>query len=293
MSSDDPVANHLKQEINKTGMPLEIRISSILDKNWSFVTNQDTFYDRETKKLREIDICAFNKPKRFQNLEVETTFVVECKKSEAFAWVFFTRPFKFNIESVAGHYLDEVQMASKNVERTEIMRIILQNTSLHYNKESKVAVTFEAFKIGDIQRGQFREQHSEINEAREQLKSYVDWAMEQDIKERVSIIPYTIEMYFPCIVFRGLLYEAEVEGEDVKLKPTKHLVLRTLYKSPYTVYEKNLLIDVVSEQYFEEYQKLICDDIANLEQTISSRADDINTRVTEIVSLLESAHKER
>jgi hypothetical protein len=293
MVFDEPYIRYLKDEINKTGKPLEIKISSIIDKRWQNVSNQDTFYDREARKLREIDICASDPPKRLQNLELDANLIVECKRSEAFSWVFFTRPFNFEIEDIAGQYVDEVQMAAKNTERTEIMQMILGKTRLHYQNIERKAVTFDAFKTGDARKSQFREGQNEIHEAREQLKSYIDWAIEQDVKERIPLIPYTIEMYFPCIVFRGSMYEAVVENDDVKLNKARHLILTTLYKSPYSIYEKNLLIDVVSEEYFTDYQELIRENINNLEKTIDANSETISSRITEIVTLLESASKGR
>ena len=89
------------------------------------------------------------------------------------------------------------------------------------------------------------------------------------------------------------MFEAIVENDDIKLERTKHLILTTLYKSPYSIYEKNLLIDVVSEEYFNDYQELIRKDISNLEQTISANAKAIGSRITEIVTLLESASKSK
>lgn len=89
MTSDESNIRYLENEIKKTGKPLEIRISDILDRRqWKSITNQDTFYDRETRKLREIDVCASDGPARIQNLELEASLIVECKKSEAFSWAF-------------------------------------------------------------------------------------------------------------------------------------------------------------------------------------------------------------
>jgi len=295
MSSKEPhdaLKEHLIEEIKKTGYPLEIGISSILDNSWDIIVNQDTFVDRNKMGLREIDICASKKPTRIGNLELETALVIECKKSDAFSWVFFTRPFAFKIDDVAGQYLDEAQMAAKNTGRLEVMRMILGNTSLHYETQKWVAVTFNAFATGKAHRGQFRESQSEINEAREQLKTYVDWVIDQDVREWVSTLPYTIEMYFPCIVFRGSLFEAIVgENDDIRLNPTKHLILSNLYKSPYSIYEKNVLIDIVSEDYFVEYEKLVQKDIENLKRTIKRKTNTVSRRITEIVTLLESTYK--
>jgi len=291
MTHNESAENYLKDLINRSGKPLEIRISSLLDNRWKNVSNQDTFVDQDEKKLREIDICAFDGPKRIDNIELETTLVIECKRTEAFSWVFFSRPFKYSKEDVAGQYLDEIQMAAKNAERTEVMNSILMKTQLHYEHAETVAVTYEAFKTGDAKQSQFREDQSAIFEAQNQLKSYVEYAIDQSIRERVSIIPYTIEMYFPSIVFRGKMYEAIVRGDEMELRESKHLILKSLYKSPHSIYERSILIDVVSEEYFDSYQELIRNDIFALERAIREDSQLISSRITEIVSLLESATK--
>lgn len=78
---------YLKKEIKKTGYPLEIEISSILDRGWT-VLNTDSYFDRDDGKLRDIDIRAEKTYDACMPLFLSTSLVVECKKSEDFAWVF-------------------------------------------------------------------------------------------------------------------------------------------------------------------------------------------------------------
>jgi DNA-binding response OmpR family regulator len=87
------------------------------------------------------------------------------------------------------------------------------------------------------------------------------------------------------------MYEAIVRGDEMKLKESKHIILKSLYKSPHSIYERSILIDVVSEEYFDSYQELVRNDISALEQAIHEDSKLISGRITEIVSLLESATK--
>jgi hypothetical protein len=205
--------------------------------------------------------------------------------------VFFTRPFRFGVDELAGQYLDELQMAAKNTERNEIMNEILKETKLHYSDQRRVGVTYEAFQTGDTHKSQFREDKNATFEAVSQLKSYVECSNDEDIRIRVPVLPYTIQMSFPCIVFRGSMYEAIVEGDNLRLEKTDHLVLKTSFSSMYSVYEKGLLVDIVSEDYFDSYQELIRKDIASMERILRKKSNVISNRITEIISLLESAHK--
>jgi hypothetical protein len=291
MPSVDPTLKRLRDEIAKTGKPLEIRISSLLDNKWPDVINQDTYYDK-SRVLREIDIRASIAPIDIGNLELEANLIIECKKSEAFSWVFFTRPYRrFEVDDIAGQYLDEVQMAAKNTGRTEIMFELLKDARLHYSDQKRVGVTYEAFQTGDPHKSQFKEDKGATFEAVSQLRSYVECSNDEDIRIRVPVLPYTIQMSFPCIVFRGSMYEAVVEGNDLGLEKTNHLVLKATFSSAYSIYEKGLLVDIVSEEYFNDYQELIRKDISYLEKRVRKKSDIISSRITEMMSLLESIHK--
>jgi len=56
---------------------------------------------------------------------------------------------------------------------------------------------------------------------------------------------------------RGRMHEAIIKGDDVDLKESRHLILKR-FTSLHTVYERNLVIDVVSEEHFEIYRALPC-----------------------------------
>lgn len=83
-----------------------------------------------------------------------------------------------------------------------------------------------------------------------------------------------------------------MENDGISLKRKKHLILATLYKSPCSIHEKNLLIDVVSEEY-GEFQDAIRRDIKSIAQTIDKNAEAISDRIAEIVTLLESANRNK
>jgi hypothetical protein len=296
-SGPEPDKSKLELVIEKSGKPLEMIVSSYLDENqWKSVYNTDTFYDKDEDKLRDVDIVASDGPFNVQNLELETYLIIECKKDTKYAWVFFTRPFDFAIEDISGHYLDEAQMAAKNTENHEILSTILKDAQLHYKNIGKVAVTSELVPLYPPKDYDPQKQEKPIDliyKAENQLKKYIDWAIDQDIRKRTQLLPYSIEMYFPCLLLQGYMYEATLENGKVKLEKRNHIVLETLFRSEYSVYEQNLLIDVVNVDFFNEYQKLIRDDILSLKEAIKKNSELISSRITEILSLLESAKRNR
>ncbi len=80
------------ENIKKSGYPLEIEVSSILEKDW-FVVNNAFYLDKISNKEREIDILANNPFSKHEGSKIKflctITLIVECKKSNTHAWVFF------------------------------------------------------------------------------------------------------------------------------------------------------------------------------------------------------------
>jgi hypothetical protein len=304
MTFPEPDIGELEQAVERSGKPLEIVVSTYLEKfGWNSVYNTDTFYDREGGKLRDIDICASlsEKSLRKGNLELETYMIVECKRDTKNAWIFFTRPLEFSLEDLSGHYLDEIQMATGNTENIDVMKIILGNARLHYKEMKTISVTSDVVPLYPPKQydpqGKGHAKKSPIFTAQNQLKKYLDWSIEREIKKRSQVLPYTIEMYFPCLVFQGHMYEATVESNGrVKLEKTSHVLLETLYRSPYSVYEKNVLIDIFSDDFkderpFRDFQELIRQDIKSIEETVSEKSEEINSRITGTLELIESTRR--
>jgi hypothetical protein len=300
------VRKRIQEKIKFSGKPFEMVISSYLDTfGWKYITNTDTFLDIDEKKLRDIDIVACDDPISIGNLELETYLAIECKAETKCAWVFYTRPNKFKTEDVNGHYLDEAQMAAESTENTEILDMIINDAQLHYKTSPRVAVAYERVPIYHEYDPERQEDENEkrstifeaITKAQNQLKKYVDWSIDIDIRKRTQLLPRTIEMYFPCIALRGPLYEAILEGDTSKLEPKlvprENLVLKTLYRSTHSIYEKNILIDVVTENHFQEYQKQIQNDISSIKEAIAKNEEPINDRINDILSFLESARRNK
>jgi len=282
--------DYLKKEIRKTGYPLEIEISSLLDNVWQDVVNTDTYYDKDEGKLRDIDIHAFDVlvSKKVLPIALHTGLVIECKKDEDFAWVFFSRPFEFNIEDIDGQYVDEVQTLTKNTENYQIMDIILEKTNLHYKSIQRKAVTYNEFYLKG-KKASYAKKKREIFEAQNQLKKYIACLIEQMMKASPQFSVYPIELYFPCIVFDGVMYEAIVKNGGLELEEAKHLVLRTLRRSPYSVFEKSLLIDVVQKSYFKDYLKLVRKDVTSIRRIVRNRAKRIIREIEQVGELLSSS----
>lgn len=261
--------DYLKDEIRKTGYPLEIEISSLLDGKWDKVVNTAPYFDKTEKKLRDIDIDAFRQIYAKNGIEYEPHLTIECKKSDNMAWVFFMRNMKwdevFPWGQVHGQYIDGLQ----RVTELGLCNDILGSTKLHYYDYNRVAVCFAEFSI----QGKQNENHKkEIFEAEMQLKKYLEYSNDELLA--ATNFPFFLQFYFPCIVFDGKLYEANVSKVDTSLKEVLSVPLVT----------GCYVIDIIQKSYFSEYLKVIDSDIELMNQVISGKQKEIWQKFVDVAN---------
>lgn len=148
--------DHLIKRIKKSGYPLEIEISNLLDKEY-VVFNTHYYFDEERKQGRDIDIYAMpldveldtklvEMEKKLLPFRLRTELVVECKKTETHAWVFYNR---HNIP-ISGHHISGQFKTSVPKPRkfsTDSFKWTLQKClALHYYKFEQVAIAYEEIK---------------------------------------------------------------------------------------------------------------------------------------------------
>lgn len=276
--------NYLKEKIRKTGYPLEIEISSMLDRKW-VVINTDSYFDSDEGKMRDVDITAWQYlPKKWLPIFVEIGLIIECKKDDNFAWVFFTRPLEFEWEEdICGQYLDQIQILTKNAEATQIKEIISKKTKLHHASMKRVAVAFEQFFMKGKKKT-FEKKKKEIFEAENQLKKYISYYLEQCVKARYDVC--RLEMLFPVIVFDGNMYEAVIEKGKVKVSESKHVVLTTSHRTSYSIWEQGFLIDVVHRDYFPNFLKVLDRDVKSFKMVVKRNKLRIEREVERATSFL-------
>jgi len=134
--------DHIMDQIEKTGYPLEIEVSERLDKDWVVFNNQP-YLDEDENKTRETDIFAIHetdidqlriKPEPL--IFVSTNMVAECKKSTTHAWVFFTRP----KETPPGFGEDQtIDFVEARSQRRKRLFDIVPLPPLHYDGFQRIA----------------------------------------------------------------------------------------------------------------------------------------------------------
>jgi len=280
--------DHLKEQIKKSGYPLEIEISSILDKKWE-VMNTDSYFDSDEEKMRDIDINSIREIVENSPLMTLANLTIECKKNEKFAWVFFTRPYKHNCVYIYGQYLDGLQALTQNFGNTQFMDLILCESKLHYSRIKKVAPCYDEVSIQARKRG-YNSKKSEIFEAVNQLKKYIIYSKEQKFKSG-SELPFFIDIHFPCIVFDGEMFEARIAGENVELSKIKHVALISSHRTPFSTWDLGFLVDIVHKNHFKIFLNSIENGIKKLKNKITKHQEEIFEEIMKTQDVLQSRRK--
>jgi len=86
---------HIREEIERSGFPLEIEIASTLKNSGWEVLYSPSYFDLDEEKWREMDIKAYKSfdctstGESIKPYRLKLALIIECKKSEEFSWIFF------------------------------------------------------------------------------------------------------------------------------------------------------------------------------------------------------------
>jgi hypothetical protein len=259
----------IREHVLKTGYPSEIEIANLLRKSGWTVANQYPYADRESGKLRPIDVFAFKLESSPPPWSI--TLLVECKKSENHEWVFYTqekeREFLPGIWTLTDFLrkLGETPIANRYVELMREVRdfsllgarypaekrreLLSKIAGIHVmDRATRMAVLCKAISLSE------EKVRDDFHEATQQVLSALQGTSES---VKSSIV-------FPVIVFGGEMFEFYQEGNDWPILPTDHLQFTSFQKTETGMIP--CLIDVVRKTYFSEYLKIIERDFSILDE---------------------------
>ena len=285
----------LKEQISKSGYPLEVEIHSILEPNW-FVTHNAYYLDKEENKSRLLDIHAFTTPfmmdieKRSVEFPTDPFLIlfnlaIECKKSDEYAWIFFTVP-SYSRWLNYGQYFDDLKFASPHVGLIDVY-IDHQKSQLHYYNFTKVASPFHEVKLKKAarKRGTLNEIYEGVNELVKfvsyQIHSYISSSRRR--YEEVTDIwkpLFGIHYFFPVLVYDGQLFEAIIEDDKIELEERNHILLERHYKPLYSDAPLTYRIDIVKREFFPEFVKIIEEDIEWIQKQLIQNRDKIEDTIS-------------
>ena len=275
--------DHLIERIKKSGFPLEIEISNLLDKEF-VVFNTQYYFDEELKQGRDIDIYAIPNAiletytneeleKRIAPFSLMTEIAVECKKSETHAWVFFTRPLLPPTSlHFSGQYCDESSKAMS------VESLLFGKSVFHYDEFNEAAIASYEIKIEKEKKNRSRRT---IFEGVNQLVKFILHEKGPPIEPKTAKGDFNIRILFPIIVFDGYMYRVNLEFGEPKLEKIEHILVKTNHRSPYTKEVESFLIDIVHRSYFSKFMRKLNQDFQNLIDLILKNHDELVKKVEE------------
>jgi hypothetical protein len=245
----DELIDRILVEINKTGFPLELKVSHLL-KSRGYYVNQSVYYmDQDENKARELDIKAINnktyllnpediKPNSISNsIYIRNWLVIECKKSENKPWVFLSSDrdtYDDNdlIELLLRNYKENIPFSYAEIAKIK---------SVHpFTKFSKVARSFfEAFKGSESSEAIFKALTTVV-------KSSLYFSRNDD-KEDIWIL-------YPIVVFDGRMFDATInEIGEVSVLETEAVI----FTYHYTTHDdkRTITIPIIREDALSNFPK--------------------------------------
>ena len=256
----------VKEEIMKTGLPTEIKVTKTLKKAGWRVFNEYPYFDSEKNKIRTLDLTAekfFSKSDGSTKIDSSCELYIECKKSSSQSWVFYT-------EDAPSSYLDFSISRLVHDMTYRTFNLVLEayqktNPDLNVDKEhvtifGKIPVRFQniKYKIALSQQSVFKEKKV-FYEGKMQLLKALRHKNEED-KAKPSETSSSVKV-IPIIVFDGHIFECyyDDKGElnTPKIEYTRYLA--------HGLPNQRLpaLIDVMTLHYFPKYLKLIEKEFSN------------------------------
>ncbi|NGZ75733.1 hypothetical protein [Saccharibacillus alkalitolerans] len=239
MKSEE-IIEKIKAEVNKTGFPLELRVSKLLKSRGYFVNHSAYYIDEDEGKSREIDILShsnrkFKDEESNQDVYVRNILAIECKKSDNKPWVFLSS----EIDEYDDPELEELFVWNfgdlKPFSLISTINIKEAHPFKHYKYRARSF--FEAFKGSETGETIFKALTASVK------------ASLFDGKEKMKD---DICIYYPMVIFDGRMFQAILdESNEINVSEVNSVLFTFKYKS--LNHAKTLIIPILREDYVEEF----------------------------------------
>jgi len=264
-------AENMIEKIKKSGYPLEIEVTLMLQSNGWHVSNQQGYIDPETNTWRATDILATKNVELSSQAVYQTIYlvlIIECKKIE-YPWVFWCR----DKESLGIFDPLVVFGLIKFDSKPPLHPINFENfvNCFHYYSSdfNKVAViSYEPFKKSESKnKDVIFESKVQVIKAlsgqRRLIRNFLQ--MTENIEEsKPKSKPFNpIYIYYPLIIADGNLFEMEFKDKETKLTEVNYIQYLTSfinYSTPISSKEQlteTYLIDIMKIDFLEKYLDII------------------------------------
>jgi len=288
----DTLEDYLIEKVKKSGYPLEIEISNILENERFVVFNTQYYYDEEAHQGRDIDIYALPlEPDPYDDellpFRLRTDVAIECKKSETHAWVFYTRP-RIPMSSIYMRGQLGTTIPNPKEFSTESFSWFLEQKCLilHYDNFERIAIAYEEIKKKKMTAETGKDSsRREIFEAINQLVKFTCYENHHTSNRTTALSELSsrelITIFFPIVVFDGDMFEVSFEHGQPKLEKRNHILLTTHYRCPHCREVENFTIDIVHRSYFPEFLRSLKAHFYKTTQTIGKNRDELLKKAKE------------
>ena len=262
--SEDEI-KEIEKDIQKSGLPLEIEVSSILKEYKWKLTIHDHYIDEQERKSREIDVSAF---KRFDINSPDydmfhISLIIECKKSIKKPWLFYT--------SEIGKRIMWAPFIIKSFGKPRVHKNLLSQE--RWMKEShyfypqfrkKAVISYEPFTKG---------KREKIFEASMQVIKATVCTLKEN-ERGIKVIPEKSPLFltYPIIVFDGHLFEY-ISGKVKPVKYLQYLIMRKFITikgkiTNDTFISDTFIIDLIRKDFFPDYLKILDKEFINIKNKL-------------------------
>lgn len=241
MTRDDEKKNII-EEINKTGFPLELRVSKFLHDEGYYVANNVYYIDQDEGKGREVDMRAL-KNYKFNAGEksyfIRHCLLIECKRSADKPWVVFTSP--QTVYDRLSFFLHS-RGVKKDIEWAD------------YGVPAKMG-KIHPFSICE-RRGRSFFEPFKRNEGKVTIYKSLITSVKAAIAIRnneFSAESNAVCYYYPMVIFDGKLYEAYLDDRNkIVVQEADSVMVSFFYESP-KYQDERFVVPIVTERYLPTF----------------------------------------
>ena len=253
----------IKEDIEKSGFPLEIEVSQILEMHGWKANNQQYYLDQDEGKRRTIDIIAHvaDHSQVGDYTPFHVSLVIECKSSSK-PWVFWTTQkdkeiFSFPITLVK-HWARPRGITAERKMYDDWLKWMPYSHIYSPDLNRVAVIHYEPFKEG---------KGHEIFEASNQVIKALSFILTR-FKESALKLPnlYPLFVLYPVIVYDGHLFDLRIENGESRLFPTQYSQYST------STLEEFFLIDVIKKEFFSAYLEKLNTEMDKMKNELKKQA---------------------
>jgi len=264
MSHD--LTQRIKEDVEKSGFPLEIEVSSTLRQDGWGEFVHDCYLDEEEKVTREIDVSGFKRTDiNSPDYEfIHVSLLIKCKKRSDKPWVFFTREKgkESHFPFVLLHSLGNPRTHTKLLSQEKWMK------HSHYFSPAftkNAIISYEPFTGLNDGGIIFESSMKAIKALTYQMK---------ETKKSFAFIKNPLFIFYPVMVLDGHLFEY-TNAKAVEPVPYLQYLVRHRFTDPDTdkLVRDMFLIDVLRKEFLQEYLKILRQELNAIEKALVSWTD--------------------